>query len=41
MTVGMKARAAKKKRGVAIPRDAPFLFPIGLLCLTKPGMFRA
>jgi hypothetical protein len=31
----------KKKRGVAISRDAPFFFPIGLLCLTKPGMFRA
>ncbi len=32
---------AAKKQGVAISRDALFYFPIGLLCLTKPGMFRA
>src|SRR5271156_5299150 len=41
MTRCVKIGIAQKKRGVAISRDAPFYLPIGLFCLTKPGMFRA
>ncbi len=41
MTRCVKIGIAQKKRGVAISRDAPFHLPIGLFCLTKPGMFRA